>query len=122
MPEEEEGQPRLLPARGLRDPVQVLHHDLEAVGVGEVSLVLGTSGSAAVAPVVACVHREATVGEHSREPGVPGRVLGHAVGDLHDGPRRPIGQPSVDVETRAVRSHLGEGAGPHVSDLSAWIA
>ena len=94
VPDDDQGQPRVRLASDAAELADVAHQARPAARA-QVTVPFGRPGGAAMAAVVVGVHDVAGGGESLRQPPVAGRVLAHAVGDLHDGPRCRVAGPAV---------------------------
>src|SRR6516165_1070329 len=63
---------------------------------------IGSRGAGPVTAMIAGVNRVARGVERGGEARVAGAVLDEAMGDLHDRPRAPLGQPAAREERLAV--------------------
>ena len=118
MPEQEDGQPRLLLLGSLGHRGQVVDHPRPAVTFGEQA---AATRRLAVAAMVVGVDRVPVVGQALREAGVAGAVLGQTVGDLHDPLRVCLGQPAVHEDLGAVCRGQREVAALHQLPRSRMV-
>ena len=99
VPKENIGQIGVIRFDQIVELVHVLHHIVPAVFLGEKAQIIGIGNRLAVAQMVVAHHKDAVLGKESGKIVVPVDMLGNAVGNLQNGPGRPVRHtlPGVDM-------------------------